>query len=231
MTEQFAKNSTEIEIETAPNPTFCVIWLHGLGADGHDFAPIVPELRLPKNSAVRFIFPHADHMPVTINGGYRMPAWYDILSLDGSNRKIDEAGILATRHRIRALITRENARGIPSNRIVLAGFSQGGAMAYTVGLTQPERLAGIMPLSAYMPAPDLIQSEFSINNRDTPIFAGHGLQDDIVLLPMGLDAKNRAEQLGCKIEWHTYPMAHSVCLEEIRDIGQWLTGLISTKIE
>jgi phospholipase/carboxylesterase len=226
MAEQSAKTNTEIEIETAPNPKFCVIWLHGLGADGNDFAPIVPELRLPKSAAVRFIFPNADHMPVTINGGYRMPAWYDILSLDGSNRKIDEAGILATRHRIRALIMRENARGIPSDRIVLAGFSQGGAMAYTVGLTHPEKLAGIMPLSAYNPAPDLIQSEFDPINRDTPIFAGHGTQDNVVLLPMGTDARDLAQQLGCTVEWHTYPMAHSVCIEEIRDIGQWLTGLI-----
>ncbi len=149
---------TEVEIETAPNPTFTVIWLHGLGADGNDFVPIVPELGLPKSAAVRFIFPHAEQMPVTINGGYRMPAWYDILSLDGSNRKIDEAGILATRNRIRALITRENARGIPCERIVLAGFSQGGSMAYTIGLTQPEKLAGIMPLSAYLPAPDLLKN-------------------------------------------------------------------------
>ncbi|MBC7751844.1 MAG: alpha/beta hydrolase [Candidatus Saccharibacteria bacterium] len=217
---------TEIEIETAPNPTFTVIWLHGLGADGNDFAPIVPELGLSKLAAVRFIFPHADHMPVTINGGYRMPAWYDILSLDGSNRQIDEAGILATRNRIRALITRENARGIPSERIVLAGFSQGGAMAYTIGLTHPEKLAGIMPLSAYLPAPELLKNEFATVNRDTPLFAGHGTHDDVVLLPMGTDARDQVQALGCKVEWHTYPMAHSVCIEEIRDIGQWLTGLI-----
>ena len=217
---------TEVEIETAVNPTFTVIWLHGLGADGNDFVPIVPELGLPKTAAVRFIFPHAEHMPVTINGGYRMPAWYDILSLDGSNRKIDEAGILATRNRIRALITRENARGIPCERIVLAGFSQGGAMAYTIGLTHPEKLAGIMPLSAYLPAPDLLKNEFSTVNRDTPIFAGHGTHDDVVLLPMGTDARDQVQALGCTIEWHTYPMAHSVCIEEIRDIGKWLIARI-----
>lgn len=227
MAEQFARNVTEIEIETAPNPTFCVIWLHGLGADGNDFAPIIPELQLPKSAAVRFIFPNAAHMAVTINGGYHMPAWYDILSLDGSQRKIDEAGIIATRHRIRALITRENARGIATNRIVIAGFSQGGAMAYIVGLTHHEQLAGIMALSAYIAAPDLIQTEFSPINRDTPIFAGHGLQDDVVLLSMGLDAKDRVQHLGCDVGWHTYPMAHSVCIEEIRDIGLWLNGLIS----
>ncbi len=226
MTEQRVSTSTEIEIETAPNPTFCVIWLHGLGADGNDFAPIVPELQLPKSTAVRFIFPHAAHMAVTINGGYHMPAWYDILSLDGNQREIDEAGILATRHRIRALITRENARGIATNRIVIAGFSQGGAMAYTLGLTHPERLAGIMSLSAYIPAPDLIKIEFDPINRDAPIFAGHGLNDDVVLLSMGMDAKDQVQQLGCSVGWHTYPMEHSVCIEEIREIGVWLTGLI-----
>jgi phospholipase/carboxylesterase len=229
MAEQVASSATEIEIETAPNPTFCVIWLHGLGADGNDFAPIVPELQLPKSAGVRFIFPHAAHMAVTINGGYHMPAWYDILSLDGRQREIDEAGIIATRHRIRALITRENARGIATDRIVIAGFSQGGAIAYTLGLTHQQRLAGIMALSTYIPAPDLLKAEFNPINRDTPIFAGHGLQDDVVVLPMGIDAKNQVQHLGCDVEWHTYPMAHSVCVEEIRDIGLWLTGLIGSE--
>ncbi len=218
---------TTIERETGANPDFSVIWLHGLGADGNDFVPVVPELGLPSGTAVRFVFPNAPVMPVTINGGYVMPAWYDILSLDGSRRDVDETGIRASREAIRALIARENARGIACSRIVLAGFSQGGAMAYTIGLTHPERLAGIIALSAYLPSPDLVRDELAEANRQTPIFAGHGSHDDIVAVELGAEARDRVQALcGQAPEWHTYAMPHSVCLEEIADIGEWLTRLL-----
>ncbi len=215
-------------IETAARPDFTVIWLHGLGADASDFVPVVPELGLPADAALRFIFPQAPQMPVTINGGYIMPAWYDILSLDGGQRQVDTAGILATRAYIRELIAQENTRGIPSERIVLAGFSQGGAIAYTVGLTQPEKLAGIIALSAYIPAPDLLQQELSEANRHTPIFAGHGKYDDMVSLALGEQARDTVATLGNPVSWHSYLMEHTVVLEEIRDIGTWLTARLLT---
>lgn len=211
-----------IEVETAANPDFSVIWMHGLGADGNDFLPVVPELGLPESAAVRFVFPNAPVIPVTLNQGYRMPAWYDILALDGNNRQIDEAGIRASCDAIRQLIARENARGVPSERIVLAGFSQGGAMAYTVGLTHPEKLAGIVALSAYIPAPALLKAELSTVNCSLPVFAGHGIQDDMVLLSLGESARDVVQKMGAAMEWHTYDMPHSVCFEEIADIGEWL---------
>jgi len=215
-----------IEIETAANPGFTVIWLHGLGADGHDFAPIVPHLDLPESLAVRFIFPHAPAMPVTCNGGYVMPAWYDITYIDGINRGVDEAGILGSCQAIRALISRENERGIASHNIVLAGFSQGGAMAYSAGLTHPEKLAGIIALSAYIPAPGLLAGETLQANRATPIFTGHGLEDDVVPLELGRQAYELLQAKGLSIEWHDYPMLHSVCVEEIADIGHWLIRIL-----
>ncbi len=211
-----------IEIETAPNPKFSVIWLHGLGADGNDFVPVVPELRLTHAPAVRFIFPNAPVIPVTINGGYRMPAWYDIMSLSSTSRVVDEAGIKLTCQRVRALIARENERGIASSHIFLAGFSQGGAIAYTAGLTYPEKLAGLIALSTYIPSVDLIKTELSAANATTPIFAGHGLVDDVVHLSMGEYARDAAISLGNPVAWHTYQMAHSVCINEISDIGEWL---------
>lgn len=211
-----------IEIETAAKPTFAVIWLHGLGADGNDFAPIVPHLGLPESLAVRFIFPHAPAIPVTCNGGYVMPAWYDITAIDGNRRGVDGAGILASREAIRALIARQNELGIACSNIVLAGFSQGGAMAYSTGLTHPTKLAGIIALSAYIPAPDLLTDESLQANRQTPIFAGHGREDDVVALPLGQQAEEFLRHEGYAIAWHDYPMAHSVCVEEIADIGRWL---------
>lgn len=213
-----------IERETAPDPTLTVIWLHGLGADGNDFVPIIPELKLPADAAVRFIFPTAPQIPVTINGGYVMPAWYDILSLDGASRQVDDAGIRATREAIRALIAREQARGTPAERIVLAGFSQGGAMAYTIGLTHPERLAGIIALSCYLPAPDLLRNELSEANRTLPVFAAHGRFDDIVPVALGEQARDSVAALGADLTWRDYGMPHSVCLEEIEAIGEWLTA-------
>lgn len=212
-----------IELDTAPNPSHTVIWLHGLGADGNDFVSVVPELRLPASVAIRFIFPHAPLMPVTCNGGYVMRAWYDILSLGGSHREVDETGLRASRNVIRALIKTENARGIPTHRIVLAGFSQGGAMAYTAGLTHPEALAGIIALSCYLPSPSLIEAERSAANRATPIFAAHGSFDDVVSYQLGTSARDILLAAKQPLEWHSYPMAHSVCIEEIVAIGHWLT--------
>ncbi len=211
-----------IELETAANPQFAVIWLHGLGADGSDFAPVVPHLGLPAGLAVRFVFPHAPAMPVTCNNGYVMPAWYDILDIDGLSRRVDEAGILASAVAIRRLIARENARGIATANIVLAGFSQGGAMAYSVGLTHPDKLAGIIALSAYLPAPGLLQDDVQSANRQTPIFVGHGTQDDVVPAALGRQAYATLQAQGYNLTWHDYPLPHSVCMEEIVDIGAWL---------
>jgi phospholipase/carboxylesterase len=211
-----------IEIETSANPEFAVIWMHGLGADGSDFVPVVPELGLYKHPGIRFIFPHAPEIPVTCNGGYVMRAWYDIISLEPASRQVDEAGILQSRQMIRALITRENQRGITSHRIFLAGFSQGGAIAYTAALTHPEALAGVIALSTYLPSQRLLAEEATEANRATPIFAAHGTEDEVVALELGIQAREYLERRGYLLEWHEYPMPHSICLEEIELIGGWL---------
>ena len=211
-----------LEVETAANPEFSVIWLHGLGADGSDFVPIVPELGLATSPAVRFIFPHAPYMPVTCNGGYVMRAWYDIISLDSASRRIDEAGIIASREAVRRLIEHEKSRGIPVDCIFLAGFSQGGAVAYTTALTYPEKLAGVIALSTYIPSPALLTEGAAGVNRAIPIFAAHGTADDVVSPTLGLAARNLLKERGYAIEWHEYPMPHSVCLEEVWAIGRWL---------
>lgn len=216
-----------IEIESAENPRYSVIWLHGLGADGSDFVPVVPELGLPATPGVRFIFPHAPEMPVTCNGGYVMPAWYDIISLESTSRKIDEAGIVHSRAAIRRLISRENERGIPCARIFLAGFSQGGAVAYTTALTHPEPLAGIIALSTYLPSAELISREATEANRTIQIFAAHGGQDDVVSPVLGRQARDFLMQKGYVVEWYEYPMPHTVCLEEVQLIGEWLQGLLT----
>jgi len=212
-----------LEVETSADPKFAVIWLHGLGADGSDFVPVIPELGLPDAPGVRFIFPHAPHMPVTCNGGYVMRAWYDIISLDSNARRIDEAGILASREIIRGLIELEKSRGIPVGRIFLAGFSQGGAVAYTTALTHPEKLAGVIALSTYIPSPALLTDESAGANRSTPIFAAHGTHDDVVAPSLGLAARKLLSERGYAVDWHEYPMPHSVCLEEVHAIGRWLT--------
>ncbi len=212
-----------LEIETAAEADFSVIWLHGLGADGSDFEPVVPELGLPGNAKIRFVFPHAPVIPVTCNGGYLMRAWYDIKYLDGSTRDVDEAGVRASCEAVRALIARENARGVPTHRIVLAGFSQGGAIAYTAALSHPETLAGVIALSTYLPARQLLLDSLTEANRSTPIFAAHGTQDDVVGLRLGEAARDTLQAEGYAVEWRTYPMPHSVCLDEIRAIGAWLT--------
>ena len=211
-----------IEIEHGGKPKYAVIWLHGLGADGSDFVPVVPELGLAAAPGVRFIFPHAPEMAVTCNGGYVMPAWYDIISLDSTSRKIDEAGIVHSRAAIRQLIARENERGIPCAKIFLAGFSQGGAVAYTTALTHPEKLAGIIALSTYLPSAELITREATAANRKITIFAAHGSQDDVVSPTLGREARNFLLQRGHVVDWQEYPMPHSICLEEVEAIGDWL---------
>ena len=212
-----------IVVDTGPNPAWAVIWLHGLGADGTDFEPVVPELGLPETTAVRFIFPHAPYQPVTCNGGYVMRAWYDIISLARDSREIDEAGLIAARQRVRSLIADEVARGIPAERIILAGFSQGGAVAYLTGLTHPERLGGIVALSTYIPSPRLLRDELVAEQLEVPVFAAHGDDDDVVAPELGEAARDLLRELGAAPEWRSYPMPHSVCLEEIRDLGQWLS--------
>src|SRR5438132_10569972 len=213
-----------IEIETGRNPTAGVSWLHGLGADGNDFAPIVSELRLPK-AAIRFVFPHAPVRPVTINGGMRMRAWYDIT--DGANRREDERGVRASQVLIEALIGREKERGTKAGRLVLAGFSQGGAIALHTGLRHPERLAGIMALSTYLPVADTLAAEASAANREVPIFMAHGLDDPLIPIERARISRKLLESAGYRVEWHEYPMAHSVCAEEIADISSWLRRMLS----
>lgn len=217
-----------LELETTDSPEFAVIWMHGLGADGSDFVPVIPELGLQTEIGIRFIFPNAPEMPVTCNGGYVMPAWYDIISLDSTSRVVDEAGILHTREQIRQLILRENQRGIPTSRIVLAGFSQGGAIAYTTALTHPERLAGIIALSTYIPSQALIESELSPVNAGLPIFAAHGTEDDVVAPELGIRASDYLIGKGYPVSWREYPMPHSLCIEEVLDIGEWLNQLIGS---
>jgi phospholipase/carboxylesterase len=208
-----------IEIETGKNPAASVIWLHGLGADGNDFAPIVPELRLPK-AAIRFVFPHAPVQPVTINGGMRMRAWYDIT--DGAIRREDERGVRASQVLIEALIGREKKRGTKAERLVLAGFSQGGAIALHTGLRHPERIAGIMALSTYVPVGEKLSTEASTANRHVPIFMAHGTYDPVIPLDRAEQSRGLLESLGYPVEWREYGMPHSVCPEELADIGAWL---------
>lgn len=210
------------EVETASDPRYAVIWLHGLGADASDFEPVVPELGLADAPGVRFIFPNAPYRPVTCNGGYVMRAWYDIVSLDATNRTIDEAGLIESRDLVWQLIAREVERGIPGNRIFLAGFSQGGAVAYLAGLSYPEPLAGIVALSTYIPSARLLEEILSEANRRIPIFAAHGSDDDVVSPELGARAADHLRRLGYAIDWHGYRMPHSVCAKEIGDIGAWL---------
>jgi phospholipase/carboxylesterase len=213
------------EIETGRRPTGAVIWLHGLGADGHDFAPIVPQLVAPDERPLRFLFPHAPVVPVTVNGGMAMRAWYDILGF-GPGIPQDEAGIRATDGLVRELISRENQRGIPASRIVLGGFSQGGAISLFSGPRYPEKLAGIMGLSCYMLLEDLLPAERNRANYTTPVFMGHGTQDPMVDIRMGAQARELLEAGGHPVEWHAYPMPHSVCPQEIDDIAAWLRKVL-----
>ncbi len=216
-----------IEVQTGADPKFTVIWLHGLGADGSDFEPVVPYLGIDPAHAVRFIFPNAPQISVTCNGGYVMPAWYDIISLTPESREVDEAGLLASRDHIRTLVEAEASRGIPSHRVFLAGFSQGGAVAYLTGLSHSAPLAGILALSTYMPSPTQVQSQATTTGKATPLFIGHGLYDDVVSLKLGEIARDTVKTLGCAFDWHTYPMGHEVCVPEIQAIGEWINHRIS----
>jgi phospholipase/carboxylesterase len=215
-----------LEIETAPSPTHAVIWLHGLGADANDFAPIVPEVAQGLKKATRFVFPNAPVQPVTINGGMAMRSWYDILVMDLVRRE-DSEGIRASEMALRALIARENARGVPTSNIVLAGFSQGCAMTLHTGLRLPEKLAGMMGLSGYLPLIDLADAERQPANADTPIFLAHGLFDPVVALPRAEASRDKLQALGYDVRWHTYPMPHAVCPQEIDDIRGFLQAVIA----
>ncbi len=215
-----------IEIETGANPVASVIWMHGLGADGNDFVPVVQELGL--QLAVRFIFPHAPMQPVTINNGYVMRAWYDISidDLEGGAKRADEKGVRASQAAIGKLVAREAERGISIKNIVLAGFSQGGAVALQTGLRYPQQLAGVMALSTYLPLADSLPQEAAPANQRTPIFMAHGTHDPVVPYSMGSKSKEFLEKMGYGIEWHDYPMQHSVYPEEIQDISVWLKRVL-----
>ena len=213
-----------IQLETGRDPGHSVIWLHGLGADGRDFVPIVGELDLPA-APIRFVFPHAPVQPVTINNGMSMRAWYDIVADDIARRE-DERGVRASQGLVEALIARERERGVPAARIVLAGFSQGGAISLQTGLRHAERLAGIMALSTYVPIASALEAERNAANRDVPIFMAHGTQDPIIPLAHARRSRELLERLGYPVEWHEYAMPHSVSPQEIDDIGAWLRRVL-----
>ena len=210
-----------IERETRPSPTWSIIWLHGLGADGNDFAPIVPELVDAAWPGIRFVFPHAPMRPVTVNGGMPMRAWYDIKGMSIADKQ-DAEGIRASIDEVELLIAREVERGVPASQIVLAGFSQGGAMALSAGLRHRESLAGLVILSAYLPLHDTIEADRHGANHATPIFWGHGSADPVVPMALGQQSRQALEAIGHRIDWHDYPMAHSVNAAEINDIRAWL---------
>lgn len=215
-----------IEIETAPNPQVAVIWLHGLGADGNDFVPLVNELDLSGLPGIRFVFPHAKTMPVTINGGYVMRAWYDITGAELTRRE-DEGGLRASQRDVEALIAREKARGIPASRIILAGFSQGCAMTLQTGMRHPEKLAGMLCLSGYLPLANVVVNERTPESLATPIFMAHGTHDNVVPFARARESKELLVSLGYQVEWHEYMMQHSLCLEEVQDMSAWLKKVVA----
>ena len=208
-----------IEIETGENPTAAVIWLHGLGASGHDFEPVVPELGLPEDTAVRFIFPHAPNLPVTINGGMSMPAWYDIKAMD-IDRVVDTEQLRASADAVAKLVEQQKHKGIPPERIIIAGFSQGGAVAYELGLSYPERFGGVLALSTYFATADTV--ERSEANADVPISVYHGTFDPMVPESLGVRSVETLKEMGYDPSYQTFPMEHSVCLEEIQDLGRFI---------
>ncbi len=218
---------TSIEIETASQPTASVIWLHGLGADGNDFVPIVPELKLPPTLALRFVFPNAPVRRVTINNGVAMRAWYDIAAAD-LNSRADIAGVRQSQREVEALIAREVSRGIAASRIVLAGFSQGGVIALHTAIRHWQRLAGVIALSTYLVQADKLADEAAAANRDVPIFMAHGTADPVVRFEWGDNSRRALVAQGYPVDWHTYRMEHSVCLEEIVAIGDWLARTLAT---
>ena len=215
-----------IEIETAPNPEAAIIWMHGLGADGNDFVPLVRELDLTGLAGIRFVFPHAETMPVTVNGGYLMRAWYDISNADLVRRE-DEGGLRRSQLQVEALIDREKARGIRADQIILAGFSQGCAMALQTGLRHPEKLAGLMCLSGYVPLSTTVAHERSEASIDTPIFMVHGRQDGVIPIARAEQSRDLLKSIGYQVEWHDYPMQHSLCQEEVDHIGAWLKKVLA----
>ena len=218
-----------IEIETGKNPSAAVIWMHGLGADANDFVPIVSELGLDGATAVRFVFPNAPMRPVTINNGYVMRAWYDVSfgDLEGKSRRADEQGVRESQAQIGALIEREAGRGIPSKNILLAGFSQGGAIALHCGLRYPQQLGGVMALSTYLPLAESLPQEGTPENKAVPIFMAHGVFDPVVPLVMGAGSMTLLIGMGYAVDWRQYPMQHSVCAQEIQDLGAWLRRVLN----
>ena len=213
-----------VEIETKPKPSHAVIWLHGLGADGNDFVPVAKELKLPP-LGIRFVFPHAPMRPVTINGGFVMRAWYDIAYQELAFKE-DQRGLRESQKLIEELIVREITRGIPSGRIVLAGFSQGGVLALQTGLRQSKPLAGLMALSSYLPMSPMVEVERNAASNSVPIFMGHGITDNIVPLALGKMSRDTLIKLGYEVEWHQYTMPHSVCAEELADVSVWLKRVL-----
>ena len=216
-----------VEIEPRGRARRSVIWLHGLGADGHDFPPIVPELGLDPELAIRWVFPHAPSIPVTINGGMVMPAWYDIRGTD-FHRRHDDAGIRRSAAELTRLIERENERGVEDRNVLLAGFSQGGAVAAHVALRHPRPLAGLVLLSTYLVLPEDVERERSAANQEIPIFQAHGTLDPMVVFERGTALRERLRELGYRVEWREYPMEHQVCLEEIRELGSWIAERFRT---
>jgi phospholipase/carboxylesterase len=215
-----------VEIQTAPNPRHAVIWLHGLGADGNDFAPIVPELVDPAWPPLRFVFPHAPVRPITINGGMAMRAWYDISGQEIAQRQ-DEAGIRASIVLLEELIAREVERGIAPENVFLAGFSQGGAIVLAGGIRHAQRLGGIIALSTYLPMAEKTDAEASAANRTAPIFMAHGMLDPTISHALGEMSREYLKQRGYAIDWHAYPMAHQVCAEEIADLRRWMSARLT----
>jgi len=222
------ESEENVVLEPATKADAAVIWLHGLGADGYDFVPIVDELRLPPTLAVRFIFPHARPRPVTINNGFVMRAWYDITGL-GPDRKEDDAGIRESAGVVNGYIEQQNARGVATERIVIAGFSQGGAIALQASLRYPERLGGVMALSTYLPLRESVAAEASRANEDLPILMCHGLRDPMIAAAIGKASRDQLVSLGYTVEWQSYPMEHQVCMEEVHDISRWLQARLESK--
>ena len=219
-----------IEIETGPDPRASIVLMHGLGADGSDFVPVAHEMDLSAVGPVRFVFPNAPVMPVTINGGYVMPAWYDIYPpVPGLSRPEDEAGLRRSQAAIESLIAREKARGVPASRIVVAGFSQGCAMALMTGLRHGEPLAGIVGLSGYLPLAGTTAAERHAANQNTPVFMAHGRHDDVVVMDRATQSRDLLQSLGYRVQWRDYAMAHSVCMEEIADLQHWLVQVLQAR--
>jgi len=225
MPHQTNETDKGVTLEPSTQARAAVIWLHGLGADGNDFVPIVPEMKLPDELAVRFVFPHAEVRPVTLNAGMSMRAWYDIFSLERGG-PVDEAGIRASAERVEQLIAEQKEKGIASDKIIVAGFSQGGAIALHAGLRHKERLAGVLGLSTYLPLEQTVPAEASDANRDVPVMLCHGSQDPMLPIQLGQHSCEALRQLGYDPQWRDYPMQHQVCLEEIQDISRWMQPLL-----